>query len=255
MRHMRISVQLLSQNDFSTEAYAVGVFNGQGLENELFFLSPDLASAVSAELKRREFQGKEGESCVLPLFQNKQVKHLIFIGLGKKRLLESQSVRSFTARAIKAANGVQAGELSFDPGLMDDLEDFSAGLQAAAEGLELAAYHFSVYKKRTAKEAVKKYKVESAVFYTRDKKNTLKSQKVLEWAKYIRKLFFWGVIWSTRLPCTCIPRKWSRWLKVWRLEVPVSHAKYLIKKPWPSWACTRLWPWARGRCMNPSLFI
>ncbi|HPN15243.1 MAG TPA: leucyl aminopeptidase [bacterium] len=189
---MRISVQLLSQNDFSTEAYAVGVFNGQGLENELFFLSPDLASAVSAELKRREFQGKEGESCVLPLFQNKQVKHLIFIGLGKKRLLESQSVRSFTARAIKAANGVQAGELSFDPGLMDDLEDFSAGLQAAAEGLELAAYHFSVYKKRTAKEAVKKYKVESAVFYTRDKKNTLKSQKVLEWAKVYSEAVFLG---------------------------------------------------------------
>lgn len=189
---MHISMRFFSKTDFGTDAFITGAFIGESIGTELFFLSPDLTGAVSAELKRRGFIGKEGETCVLPLLQNRQVKHLIFIGLGKKRPLESENIRSFTARALKAANGVQAKDLSFDPDLIENFADFVNGLQAAAEGLELAAYHFSIYKKRTAKEAVKKHKAEEAVFYTRDKKNISKAQKILEMAMVYSEATFLG---------------------------------------------------------------
>lgn len=189
---MRISIQLFSKNDFNSEAVVVGLFSGEGLEKELFCLSQDLITAVSAELKRREFIGKEGESCVLSVFQHKQVQHLIFIGLGKKRALESENIRSFTARALKMANGIQVKSLAFDPGLMDDFADYTTGLQSASEGLELAGYHFSIYKKRTAKETVKKHKVEEAVFYTHDKKIVGKAQKALDLAKVYVEATFLG---------------------------------------------------------------
>ncbi|MDD5438240.1 MAG: leucyl aminopeptidase [Patescibacteria group bacterium] len=147
------------------------------------YLPEVTTKAVLAELRRREFDAKEGDVYVLPLLGFKQFKYLIVIGLGKKNNYDANQLRAVGAKAIKAANGYRAQKIVFHPDWLRKAKDLVGGIQALVEGIELGGYHFASYRKRTAAEQQKKHKAEEIVLMAEDRISRVKIEKGLELGK------------------------------------------------------------------------
>ncbi len=91
--------------------------------------------------KKDEFKGKKDSTLSLPI-QTARVKanKLIAFGLGEHRSITEADIRTFAAKAARAANGERAKKLVL--GLPAGAEQF---LRAAVEGVELGAYRFTKY--------------------------------------------------------------------------------------------------------------
>ncbi|MFA6446760.1 MAG: leucyl aminopeptidase [Patescibacteria group bacterium] len=112
------------------------------------FLPDDLTNLLSAELKRRGFEAKEGEIHVLSLLGHSKVKYIMALGLGQKNKLTQDRVRSLAAKALKNMSGVHASKVVIHQSIISAMKDKVVGVQALVEGMELAAYSFDAYRKK-----------------------------------------------------------------------------------------------------------
>ncbi|MHB8831027.1 MAG: leucyl aminopeptidase [Patescibacteria group bacterium] len=182
---MRYSILSEPFSGLQADAVVEGLFQEDKPKIGEGYLSPELSKAILAELKRREFDAKEGDVCVLPLLGHRTFKHLIIVGVGKKRNYEQDQLRSMGAKVIKAANSFRAKKIVFHPELLKRAKDQVEGTQALVEGIELGGYHFASYHKRTADEHAKKHQAEEILLLAFDRSSRLKIEKGMALGKLL----------------------------------------------------------------------
>lgn len=99
-----------------------------------------LGGALGRLIKKEEFKGKKDQQISLSTLGRVKSDRLIVVGLGDVERLGSADVRTFAAKAARAANGDKAKRLVL--GLPEGME---SRLREIAEGLELGAYRFTKY--------------------------------------------------------------------------------------------------------------
>ncbi len=162
---------------YLADIIALGVFNGDNYKIKLPFCFADILSFVELELKRRDFNGKEGEAILLPLLNGGKIKHLLFLGLGEKKKFQDHQLRSLSARIVKQANGVKAKTVILDQTLLSSIKNDNQATQALVEGFELGSYQFTVFKKHTEKDELKKKTLIEVIFSLKDAKRQNEMQK------------------------------------------------------------------------------
>ena len=114
------------------DALVIGVYEG----------TKNLTKEEASQLKNLNFSGKVREVVTLPGTEN--FKTLIYVGLGKKSELKSDTVRLAAAKGVKSAKKVKAKKVVFELFGMDKLKEKAA--KAVAEGIVLGNYQFKKYK-------------------------------------------------------------------------------------------------------------
>jgi leucyl aminopeptidase len=174
---MKYEILSSSLSEIRADAVVEGLYQEKDFKIGEGYLPIEISKAILSELKRREFDAKEGDVHVLPLLGFKNFKYLIVIGLGKKNNYDVDQLRSVGAKAIKAANSYRAQTIVFHPDWLRKAKDLIAGSHALVEGIELGGYHFSSYRKRTANEQLKKHKAEDVFLVAGDRASRIKIEK------------------------------------------------------------------------------
>lgn len=99
-----------------------------------------LGGALSKQIRREEFKGKKDQQLSISTLGRVKADRLIVAGLGDVTKLTAGDVRTFAAKAARAANADRAKRLVL--GLPAGLE---GRLREVVEGLELGAYRFTKY--------------------------------------------------------------------------------------------------------------
>jgi leucyl aminopeptidase len=99
-----------------------------------------LGGALGRLLKKEDFKGKKDQQVSMSTLGRVKADRLIVVGLGDVAKLGAGDIRSFAAKAARAANADKAKRLIL--GLPAGLE---GRLREVAEGLELGAYRFTKY--------------------------------------------------------------------------------------------------------------
>lgn len=99
-----------------------------------------LGGALTKLIKKDEFKGKKDQQLSLSTLGKVKADRLIVIGLGDVEKLGTADLRTFAAKAARAANADKAKRLVL--GIPEGLEN---RLREIAEGLELGAYRFTKY--------------------------------------------------------------------------------------------------------------
>ncbi len=100
-----------------------------------------LGGGLLALLQKEEFSGKPDQSFSVPtLGRVETTRRIVLLGLGERQNAKDPQVRTFTARAARAALGDRAKSL-----VIVLPEGIEKHLRAAAEGVELGAYRFTKY--------------------------------------------------------------------------------------------------------------
>ena len=99
-----------------------------------------LGGALGRLVKREDFRGKKDQQISLSTLGRVKAERVIVIGLGDVSKLTGADLRTFAAKAARAANADKAKRLVL--GIPDGCETF---LREIAEGLELGAYRFTKY--------------------------------------------------------------------------------------------------------------
>ncbi len=99
-----------------------------------------LGGALGRLIKKDEFKAKKDQQLSISTLGRVKADRLIVIGLGDPTKLTSGDLRTFAAKAARAANADKAKRLVL--GLPDGLEN---RLREVVEGLELGAYRFTKY--------------------------------------------------------------------------------------------------------------
>jgi leucyl aminopeptidase len=99
-----------------------------------------LGGALGRLLKKEEFKGKKDQQVSLSTLGRVKADRLVLIGLGDVSKLGPGDIRTFAAKAARAANADKAKRLVL--GLPEGLE---GRLREVIEGLEMGAYRFTKY--------------------------------------------------------------------------------------------------------------
>jgi leucyl aminopeptidase len=99
-----------------------------------------LGGALGRLLKKEEFKGKKDQQVSMSTLGRVKADRLILVGLGDITKLGPGDIRTFAAKAARAANADKAKRLVL--GLPEGLE---GRLREVAEGLEMGAYRFTKY--------------------------------------------------------------------------------------------------------------
>jgi leucyl aminopeptidase len=99
-----------------------------------------LGGALSKLAAKEEFAGKRDQSLSLATLGRLPADKLILLGLGERRSIGAPELRTFAAKAAKAANSEKSASLA-----LVLPAGFDGELRAVAEGLELGAYRFTKY--------------------------------------------------------------------------------------------------------------
>jgi leucyl aminopeptidase len=99
-----------------------------------------LGGALTRLLKKEEFKGKKDQQVSMSTLGRVKAERLVLIGLGDVAKLGPGDIRTFAAKAARAANADKAKRLVL--GLPDGLE---GRLREVVEGLEMGAYRFTKY--------------------------------------------------------------------------------------------------------------
>jgi leucyl aminopeptidase len=140
---LEIQVQTAQALELSADVLVVGVLQTTGkgtLPPSLKPVDVALGGALAKLLAKEEFSGKRDQTIALSTLGRIPAEKLIVIGLGERRSIGAPEVRTFAAKAARAANVEKAASLALV--LPAGLE---GELRAAAEGLELGAYRFTKY--------------------------------------------------------------------------------------------------------------
>ncbi len=141
---------------FACDAVADGVWLKETDQVGKSYLPDDVRAAVVAELKRRGFEGREGDVIALSLLGQSKIKQLIVAGLGERGKIRPDQFRTLAARILKTTNGLRAKQLYAHERLLKAVKDQEQAAQMWVEGVELASYHFHSFRKHTAAEEAKK---------------------------------------------------------------------------------------------------
>ena len=138
-----IQVQTAQVLELTADVIVMGVLQASGkagLSPVLKPLDVALGGSLGKLVAKEEFSGKRDQTISLSTLGRIGAERLILIGLGEKRSIGAPEVRTFAAKAARAANVDKATTLavSVPAGLEGEL-------RAVAEGLELGAYRFSKY--------------------------------------------------------------------------------------------------------------
>jgi leucyl aminopeptidase len=99
-----------------------------------------LGGALTRLLKKEEFKGKKDQQVSMSTLGRVKADRLVLIGLGDVAKLGPGDIRTFAAKAARAANADKAKRLVL--GLPNGLE---GRLREVVEGLEMGAYRFTKY--------------------------------------------------------------------------------------------------------------
>ena len=143
---MPIDIQLRAAEpqDLAADILVVGVTMAAGktpaLPLSLKALDTALGGGLSKLIAREEFIGKRDQSLSVSTLGRLKAERLVVLGMGDRRSLRAPEVRTFAAKAARAANVEKAASLALV--LPAGLE---GELRAVGEGLELGAYRFTKY--------------------------------------------------------------------------------------------------------------
>jgi leucyl aminopeptidase len=99
-----------------------------------------LGGALAKLVAKEEFSGKRDQTIALSTLGRIGADKLVLMGLGERRSVGAPEVRTFAAKAARAANNDKATSLAI--ALPAGLE---GELRAVGEGIELGAYRFTKY--------------------------------------------------------------------------------------------------------------
>jgi leucyl aminopeptidase len=141
---LEIQVRAAQAFDLTAEVLVVGVMQSGGkapaLPPSLKSIDDALGGALAKLVTRDEFTGKRDQTISLSSLGRIGAEKLLVVGLGDRRSLGAPEVRTFAAKAARAANVEKATSLALS--LPVGLE---GELRAVGEGLELGAYRFTKY--------------------------------------------------------------------------------------------------------------
>ncbi len=107
-------------------------------------------AAVTRELKHREFEGKPGDKIELGKLAGIAAKHVVAVGVGKPGERDArESVRRLSGTAVAETKRLGLSTVGVALPVGSDTE---AHGRAAAEGVRLANYHFTLYSDEKAKK-------------------------------------------------------------------------------------------------------
>ncbi len=159
---------------FTCDALVEGVWHGELEQIGKGYLTDALRQQIVLELKRRGFEGREGDVLAISLLGQSKIKQLIVAGLGGKGKIRSDQLRTLSARILKLANGVRAKQVCAHEKLWRSLKDVGLAAQMWIEGVELASYHFHSFRKHTAADEAKKRTVQEILMPLNPDKATQK---------------------------------------------------------------------------------
>jgi leucyl aminopeptidase len=139
---LEIQLRVAQPLDLEGDLLAVGMVQAgkAALPPALKPLDAALGGALTKIVEKEDFTGKREQSISLPTFGRLKADRVVLFGLGERRGLDSAQVRSFAARAARAALAEKAKTLAL--ALPAGLE---GRLRPIGEGLELGAYRFTKY--------------------------------------------------------------------------------------------------------------
>lgn len=143
---MPIDIQIRTDSpaDLSADVLAVGVLQSGtapgDLPPSLKPLDRIFEGAIAKLVEKEEFSGKRDQTLSISTLGRIRADKVIIFGLGPKRSVGPAEVRTFAAKAARAANAEKAKSLALlvPPALEKEL-------RAIAEGIELGAYRFAKY--------------------------------------------------------------------------------------------------------------
>ena len=140
---LEIQVRTAQALELAADVLVVGVLQSGAkatLPPSLKPIDHALEGALSKLAAKDEFFGKRDQTLTLATLGRIGADKLVVIGLGERRSIGVAEVRTFAAKAARAANVEKATSLALalPPGLEGEL-------RAVAEGLELGAYRFTKY--------------------------------------------------------------------------------------------------------------
>lgn len=119
------------------------LLDGRAKKNErttVAELDGALEGALGRLMKKEDFKGKKDQQVSMTTLGRVKADRLVVLGLGELDKLGPGDVRTFAAKAARAANAAKAKRLVL--GIPEGLED---RLREIVEGLELGAYRFTKY--------------------------------------------------------------------------------------------------------------
>jgi len=142
---MPLEIQLRSEpsHTLAADVLVVGVLQSSskvGLNPALKALDAALGGALAKLVAKEEFTGKREQTLTFGTLGRIPADKVVLLGLGERRGIGAPEVRTFAAKAARAANVEKATSLALS--VPAGLE---AELRALAEGLELGAYRFTKY--------------------------------------------------------------------------------------------------------------
>jgi leucyl aminopeptidase len=99
-----------------------------------------LGGALDRLIKKEEFKGKKDQQISLSTLGRVKADRLVVVGLGDVEKLGPGDIRTFAAKAARAANADKAKRL-----VLGIPEELGSRLREIVEGLELGAYRFTKY--------------------------------------------------------------------------------------------------------------
>lgn len=139
-----IQLRAAAPQDLAADVLVIGVSQANA-KTPTFppFLKPldgALGGALSKLAAREEFVGKRDQALSLATLGRLAADKLVLLGLGDRRSVGAPELRTFAAKAARAANSEKATSLA-----LTLPAGYEGELRAVAEGLELGAYRFTKY--------------------------------------------------------------------------------------------------------------
>src|SRR5258708_3573507 len=132
---MPLDIQLRAAvpQDLAADVLVVGVVQGGGksltLPPALKTIDELLGGALAKAVARDEFVGKRDQSLSIATLGRLRAEKLVLLGLGDRRSIGDPALRTFAAKAARAANGEKATSLAvaLPAGLEGDLRAIAEG--------------------------------------------------------------------------------------------------------------------------------
>ena len=133
--------------EFESDVLVVNKFEGENTTVEI---------ANKYAIEEDKFEGKFGETYILPTYGQEKYRKIIIIGFGKKEEFNPNRLREAVAKSIKKAMSIEAKTLTF---ALDGVEfDYS---EQFTMGAKIADYKFDKYKSEKKDKSVKEIFVEA----------------------------------------------------------------------------------------------
>jgi leucyl aminopeptidase len=139
-----IQLQVGRPQDVPADVLVIGVLQAaaksSAITGSLAHIDRLLDGALSKVAAKEEFTGKRDQTLSLATLGRLRADKLVLLGLGERRSVTGPQLRTFAAKASRAANAEKATSLTLalPPA-------FEGELRPIAEGLELGAYRFTKY--------------------------------------------------------------------------------------------------------------